>query len=273
MRQYVSPRMPERGVVTATGGDYRHLRRVLRVRVGDMVDVRLPDGTMMSATVCQVDDNRCVVKMAMCAGIASQVAQVGSNRNDGGVLSYPSITLFQFIPRPAKMEVILRQAVECAVDTVVPVAGEYSQAGYIEAMADGPTTRMQRVIKEAMEQSGAAHPLAVTRAMSMDEAIEWWQLLSIKDGEPPRQAKHSEATIAIALSERNAASPYDVLSECRNIKRAAIAVGSEGGISVKEEEQLKDAWFRSVHFGCNIMRCETAALYGVAVIREMLCKK
>lgn len=284
MRQFISLTMPENGAVRALGDDYRHLRRVLRVRVGDMMDVRLPDGRLAPFTVCKIDDSKCAITMQECAANPNKgtvdplpEATDGNGRNNR-YLS-PVITLFQFIARPQKMEVIVRQAVECAVDTIVPVAGEYSQAGYVECLKNGPTARMQRIIREAMEQSGAKSTITVTKAMRLEDAIKWWQenKCSAKNNTDATKIK----TIALVLSERDAVPPYDAINDCRLLKernsekqesaiQAAIAVGSEGGISVAEEEQLKNAGFRSVHFNCNIMRCETAALYGAAVVREML---
>jgi 16S rRNA (uracil1498-N3)-methyltransferase len=52
------------------------------------------------------------------------------------------------------------------------------------------------------------------------------------------------------------------------IKRAAIAVGSEGGISPDEVKALEEkGLFQPVHFAVNILRCETAALYGIAAVQ------
>ena len=52
------------------------------------------------------------------------------------------------------------------------------------------------------------------------------------------------------------------------IKRAAIAVGSEGGLSPDEVRILEEkALFVPIHFAVNILRCETAALYGIAAVQ------
>ena len=53
------------------------------------------------------------------------------------------------------------------------------------------------------------------------------------------------------------------------IKRAAIAVGSEGGISPEEVKTLEEkGLFVPIHFAVNILRCETAALYGIAAVQN-----
>ena len=53
-------------------------------------------------------------------------------------------------------------------------------------------------------------------------------------------------------------------------KKAAVVVGSEGGISPEEVELLKAGGFIPVHLKTNILRCETAALYGIAVVQNSL---
>ena len=51
------------------------------------------------------------------------------------------------------------------------------------------------------------------------------------------------------------------------VQKIAIAVGSEGGISPSEAAALEEAGFIPVHFQGNILRCETAALYGIASVQ------
>ena len=45
MRQFIVEKGKEKnGLIQLDGKDYRYLRQVLRVRAGDMISVRLPDG-------------------------------------------------------------------------------------------------------------------------------------------------------------------------------------------------------------------------------------
>ena len=53
------------------------------------------------------------------------------------------------------------------------------------------------------------------------------------------------------------------------IHRIGIACGSEGGISPQEVDFLvKKGLFYPLHFSVNILRCETAALYGIAAVQS-----
>ena len=46
------------GLIILEGKNFRYLRQVLRVRPGDMINVRLPDGSLSNATVALVDEKR-----------------------------------------------------------------------------------------------------------------------------------------------------------------------------------------------------------------------
>ena len=50
-----------------------------------------------------------------------------------------------------------------------------------------------------------------------------------------------------------------------------MAVGSEGGISPEEVKLLQEkGLFHPIHFAVNILRCETAALYGIAAVQSAI---
>ena len=62
---------------------------------------------------------------------------------------------FQFIPKPQKLELIVRQATECGVKNIVPVISEYTQKGSAQALSGDRIERLQRIVREARQQSGS----------------------------------------------------------------------------------------------------------------------
>jgi 16S rRNA (uracil1498-N3)-methyltransferase len=269
MRQFVSSEAPDvRGLLCVEGKDFRYLRKVLRVKGGDMIEVRLPSGLLAPMTVCRTDDASGMITLQVCAvsgntGSATVTRGVTAHEIDTGAAAV-TYMLFQFIARPQKMELIIRQAVECGIAVVVPVAGEYSQKGSVDAIKGKAvkSERLQRIIREAREQSGSPVETYVHDVVSPEEASELWK-------HECRELSEAE-TAAITLSERtDKCKPLPaVLAERTAVKKAAIAVGSEGGISPREIEILQSGGFTPVHFACNILRCETAALYGIAALQS-----
>lgn len=268
MRQFISSAAPDKnGILSITGKDFRYLRRVLRIRTGDMVEVRLNGGALVPMTVCRIDD--------VSGSIALQVCSVSGQCSDGNVtrgvaasavdtdVSPVEYTLFQFIARPQKMELIIRQAVECGIKNIVPIIGAYSQKGSVEAMQGNvlKSERIVRIIREARGQSGSPVETTVHEPVTAAQAAALWKEI--------RSGIAAEEAAAVVLSERSEfCEPLGKITAGRSaLKKAAVAVGCEGGISPGEIELLRDGGFVPVHFACNIMRCETAALYGIAALQ------
>ena len=269
MRQFiVEKNQIKNGLIQLEGKDYRYFRQVLRVRAGDMVSVRLPDGSLSNATVAKIDETSRCLTLQLCADTGKTITRgVQAEELTGGAVSANGALmveywLFQFLPRPQKFEQIVRQATECGVSVIVPVTGEYTEKSSAEALLGSKKERLERIIKEARQQSGSPVDTKVLEPVSLDKAIEMW-----KDG------SDSAESVAFVLSERddcsgNLRAGVQKAGGLEKIKRAAIAVGSEGGISPEEVKLLEEkGLFLPVHFAVNILRCETAALYGIAAVQ------
>ena len=133
MRQFIVENKQIRdGLIQLDGKDYRYLRQVLRVRAGDMISVRLPDGSLSNATVAKIDESSRRITLQLCAATGEtitrgvQADQIAAG-DGASALSSVEYWLFQFLPRPQKFELIVRQATECGVAVIVPVIGEYTE--------------------------------------------------------------------------------------------------------------------------------------------------
>ena len=262
MRQFISSRPADKkGLIKVEGKDFRYLRQVLRLRTGDMLCVRLPDGTLQNTTVCEINEENRIITLQICADTSNgsvtrgvQAGQIESEQETEGVEYW----LFQYIAKPVKMEQIVRQAAECGIRYVVPVAGLYSQKQNVQAMQSGKKERIERIIREARQQSGSPVDTEVLEPVTTEQAVELWKNAC------------TEGSAAIVLWERNERSRRlkEILSA--GTKRVALAVGCEGGIGADEVETLMQGGFIPVHFAGNILRCETAAVYGIAAVQSML---
>ena len=272
MRQLILDKMPDKkGIVSVEGSDFKYLRQVLRVKSGDMINLRLLDGTLQNSTVAAVDDKSKKILLQICANTSSNTS-VGSGAQ--GTVTRGTVTrgvqadeiqsevaslsqeyiLFQFIPKPQKFEQIVRQATECGVKTIVPVIGEYSEKSSLLALQGNKKDRLEKIIREARQQSGSPVETVVTEAMTLGEALGRY-----------------ERDVAFVLYERQVdegTSTAELLKTNPQAKKIGIACGCEGGISPNEIELLtKKGLFIPVHFSVNILRCETAALYGIAAVQ------
>lgn len=263
MRQLVLDNFPDKqGLISISGEKFHYLRQVLRVKAGSMVNVRFPDGTLSLTTVAKIQEKALILQVC---GDSEKNDDFSAKNVTRGVQpqeiktesEFPvEYNLIQFLPRPQKFELIVRQATECGIKNIIPVCGEYSEKSSIAAMSENKTSRIQRIIREAMQQSGSPVQTKVHPVMSLNDAVE----------------KFSADSLCFVLSERNEFSEnlFEVLSgEKSKIKKICIAVGCEGGISPSEISFLREkGLFHSIHFAVNILRCETASLYGIAAVQS-----
>lgn len=271
MRQLLLEKgVDKNGIVTVEGKKLHYLKSVLRVKAGDMVYARVPGGALMQMTVALVEEKRIVLQLAGDGTVDEDEAKSEVKALPSKEQSGLELYLFQFIAKPPKMELIIRQAVECGVHYVIPVAGGFCQKGNIESAkkrAEENNSRWDSIITEALEQSGSAVHTQVMPVMSVQEACEFWQKTSAEKG-----MEHCKGTV---LYEQTAGTKklHELFKDGVNVECAAVAVGAEGGVMPEEIEKLSEAGFVPIHFDTNILRCETAALYGIAAVQTVIMEK
>lgn len=261
MRQFVLDTEPDsKGLFYISGKDYRYIKQVLRLTAGDMIKV-CANGTQYNTTLCTIDESKKQITLQICesAGDEIPLAEINPDR--------PEFYLLQIIAKPQKMELIIRQAVECGVSAVIPVIGEYTQKGTEKSLVQksGANERIARIIREARQQSGSPIDTKVLEPVTLQDALK---IISEKKNEMQNENKSS---LCVSLYERNEESVtmHEAAASVKEHKIgfAVIAVGCEGGISPDEIKALKEAGFNTVHFDANILRCETASLYGMASLQ------
>ena len=266
MRQYVSEAPLENGCLSVEGKKFRYMNSVLRVEEGDMMDVRLPGGILQPMTVAKVDRNGKKIILQAAGDECSESKGVHARAAENALFPY-ELWLIQFVAKPPKMDLIIRQAVECGVAKILPVEGEFCQKGNIESArkkSGGGDDRWQRIVTEAREQSGSPVETEILPCRSLDETC---RLVSSLTKENP---KGDAAALVLYERSEGTLSIGRALADAGNAKKIFLAVGAESGISPGEIERLKDAGFTPVHIKTNILRCETAALYGAAAVQTVL---
>ena len=250
MRQLIIEKNQDKnGLVLIEGKDFHYLRQVLRVKVGDMVNLRLADGLPYGSTVCKIDDSAKKITLQVCEEAKQSTSSI-------------EFSLFQFIPKPQKLELIVRQATECGVKNIIPVISEYAQKGNVEALSGKKIERLQRIVREARQQSGSPVDTTVFEPVTVEQAIDLWNKMK-------EEAGSEEKSAGYVLSEREVEDGPSRASATPRL--VSIFCGNEGGISPDELDLLiSKALLRPVHFSVNILRCETAALYGIAAIQTAI---
>lgn len=268
MRQFILPKdLDNKGLVVLTGKDFHYIRQVLRLSSGDMITALDSSGSKINLTIFASDEKNKTITLQKCD--VTQNEDNDENVIQSDLLEKTEYVLFQFIPKPQKMELIVRQAVECGVSKIVPIIGEYTQSGTEKSLMssngkNGRAERIARIIREARQQSGSRIDTKVDEPVTLSEALEAWQ------NEKNKYSANEIVSFALYEKIDGSETISGIVSRKEKIRKAAIAVGSEGGISLNEMEELKEAGFVPVHFETNILRCETAALYGMASLQSII---
>jgi 16S rRNA (uracil1498-N3)-methyltransferase len=256
------------GLVRLSGGDYHYLVHVRRIRPGGSFPALL-DGTSCELEALSTD------KSILVCGIKGKTAPDTAAFSGRGVphgppAALPPIVLFQAMPKGAKIDLIIRQAAESALDEVVVFVSERSVARPGEPEAGLKLERWRRVVREARQQSGSAVDTKLRFCPSLETALSYWTEL-VRQTE---QAAPRPGTAAILLHEA-AGLENGAFHGYLDNKPAlvALAVGPEGGFSGAETALFREAGFAAVRMGESVLRTETAALSAAAAARIILLER
>ncbi len=164
------------------------------------------------------------------------------------------VHLLQCLPKGSKMDLIVRQAVEAGVESIVPVVSGRSVTG----VSDSKLARWRRIAGEALQQSGNPRLPDISKPVPL----------------PAAAALDRHGGIGLVFHQERIAegSLHSVLAgESEAVGRGVyMLIGPEGGLTADEVGILKEAGFRPVHLGETVLRTETAALYAIAAVKIIL---
>jgi 16S rRNA (uracil1498-N3)-methyltransferase len=145
--------------------------------------------------------------------------------------------------RHSAFELALEKAVEAGVTRIIPFVAARSNT-----KDAGRTDRLQRIIVEAAKQSKRYH-LPV-----LQETVSFGDIVKI------------EAPTKIVFSERNGSELKDVIRK----SPVLYLIGPEGGWTDEELSAAQAHGFALVGLGNTILRADTAAIVGTALVRYEL---
>ena len=156
------------------------------------------------------------------------------------------IFLFVAAPRKQKLDQLLKQATELGVRAIGIMHCDYSVA-----LPEG-SSRWEMILLEACKQSNNPFIPEILPVMKFQEALDFVKANSL-------------------------AGIFGDVEDNQNLienlgQDVAFFVGPEGGFSEKELTLMRENSFAGLNLGPYILRLETAAICGVAVIRKMLNK-
>lgn len=240
-RFFVSPNRIHHRFVQFDDDQAHQMRRVLRLRPGDQVVVLDGSGWQYEATLEEVSNAKATGRLSEPVEATGEPAA--------------RLTLYQSLVRREKFEWVLQKGTEVGVAAFVPVITRRSLVRDAEDIGPEKLGRWRRIIREAAEQSGRGLLPSLTGPIDFDAsptgALQAGMALIAWEGETRR-------TIGEALAGRSTAHDF------------ALFIGPEGGFD-EEEVRLAESWGAvPVSLGRRILRAETAAVVGAALVLHHL---
>ena len=230
------------GEALLSAEDSRHALRVLRLEVGDEIEL-VCEASRYLAGIAAVEDD--MVTVAIRGELRPTEAKT-------------QVTLYQGLPKADKMELIVQKSTELGAYAIRPVAMERCVVKLEGKDAAKKIERWQKIAREAVKQCARTQVpqiLAVKRLAQLQDEFAQLDALIV----PWEEAR--DGSIARALA------PF----EGKEDLRIGILIGPEGGISQREAQWLaENAHAKLVTLGPRILRTETAGLASLTI--AMACR-
>jgi 16S rRNA (uracil1498-N3)-methyltransferase len=261
----------DKGRVIIRGKDFHYLARVRRMKAGMTQEALSPSGKKLTLTVKEVGHDFLAAEAAVhgdwAHGDVSHVAVAhrATARVGAACKSAPCIVLLQAMAKPAKMDMIVRQAAEAGVDELVPFMSGRSSPNFGGTREE----RWRRIVKEARQQSGSAQgTVVVTIKKSLNDLFSYYN-------DKKALFERSAAFVLCEKPSENTANGKKASFHCGLSPRPElifIACGPEGGFSDEENKLFEENGFVIVNMGLKktVLRCETAAIWAVAAVSVII---
>jgi len=233
INSFVAPDARKADAVVFSPEESHHLARVLRVETGQELTIFDGQGTRANAAITEVS------KKAVAARITAR-STVPPPAVD--------ITLIQALPKPDRFELVLQKATELGVRCIRPVLSKHTihRPKNLEKQME----RWQTIIRNAAQQCGTA-----------------W-LPELKPLQSLANAPLAFDVAFIGSLHANAKSFREAFAELNRtaLHTAALLIGPEGDFTEEEVRAAAEAGATPVTFGQQILRTETAAIFGLSVM-------
>ncbi|HQU82424.1 MAG TPA: 16S rRNA (uracil(1498)-N(3))-methyltransferase [Pyrinomonadaceae bacterium] len=235
MRRFYSPNESFNAEnITLNIDETKHLREVLRLRVGEKVQVFDGEGNEF---LCEIES---ISKKETLLKIVEEIKPFAP-------ISNLDLTLAVALLKGDKFDLVVQKAVELGVKTFVPLMTKRCDVKIKNAQDfNKKLERLNRIALEACKQSGRADLMEITELIGFQEFI-----------------KSANGT-KLFFSERKGES----FNEIKPDKKITALIGSEGGWEDSEIESAIENGFQIITFGGRILRAETAAISIATILQH-----
>ena len=226
--------------ITLFGEDVNHIANVLRKKVGD--EINICNTSTSENFLCQIEE---IGKEYI---ICQKQEKLQKDTELGA-----EITVFQGLPKAEKMELIIQKCTELGAKFFVPVQMERCVVKLDSKSQAKKIERWNKIAETAAKQSGRNFIPKVENLINLQNLLNFIQKYDI---------------VLLAYENEDEFSLKKALEPLKNKEnlKIGIIIGPEGGIDIKEVEQMEKAGAKTITLGKRILRTETVALAMTSII-------
>lgn len=198
-------------------------KNVLRFQKGDSVVLFNSEMKEFHGTVELISKEKVVVSCEKIVEVESEVGTV--------------VTLFVSMIKKDKIEWVLQKCTEIGVSHFVPVISARTEKTNLDLK------RAERIVKEAVEQSGRVTLPTICEPISLSDALD--------------QCQQNLDSKTFYLEQSGMSFDLAKVPEEKNV---SFFIGPEGGWNEKEVEEFERRGVVGISLGKNVLRAETASV-------------
>jgi len=238
-RFFAPPEAFHKQSVTLTGDEARHLREVLRLKIGDEVFVFDGAGREFRCTVAKAKRDEALL---------DQCGEVAPTQPESPL----NLTLAVALLKGEKFDLVVQKTTELGITSIVPVMTRYADIRLRDANdAEKRVNRWKRIAIEAAKQCGRARVPSMVLPVSFESIISG-----------------SDYSLRVMFSERNGLSFYEAFASLSGPTSAIALIGSKGGWADEEMSAANASGWRIITLGGRILRAETAAITATVLLQN-----
>ena len=226
------------GEITLIDSELIHqMANVFRFKSGDRVILFDGSGFEYEAEIVSLNKKEVKFKIKK----ANQ-GETLNQKKGLSLISKNSVSLYLSLIKKSNFELAAEKCTEVGVSEIHPIISERSEK------KDLNIERLNKIVKEASEQSGRVTLPVVSEIVDLETAVS-------------QVVKEGKVGVVFHTSTTSASEGHSSL-EKEEKGEIAVFVGPEGGWSEAEINLFKQNNFKILSLGSNILRAETAAIVG-----------
>ncbi|MEW9123003.1 MAG: 16S rRNA (uracil(1498)-N(3))-methyltransferase [Thermotaleaceae bacterium] len=216
----------------------KHISKVLRLKEGDSVEICDGESRLYLGEIVQISKREIEFK------ILDSFTAEGEPTIE--------VTLFQGIPKGAKMEMIVQKCTELGIHRIVPLASDRSVVQLKDRKEEmKKVERWQKIAEEAAKQSKRIRIPQVEYPITLNQMTAGIENMDL---------------LIIPYEKEKECSLKTVLREYKEAKKIGVLIGPEGGFEESEIQFAKNLGIIPITLGKRILRTETAGLTVVSIL-------